>query len=127
MSVEEATFRAFATKARRDRLLALLGNRKKLRAKLPHQRWLDDRFAQQIPPHQQTPDAIAERLHALGAPRTCWAISEDPDIDGREWDLREVLHRIVGVGNATLLSCKPGTLGYFEDEEPGERYVLQRD
>jgi len=30
------------------------------------------------------------------------------------------------MGNGTLLSCIPGRLGYFEGEDPGERYVLAR-
>jgi hypothetical protein len=40
--------------------------------------------------------------------------------------LRDAINQILGVGHGTLLSCVPGRLGYFEGEDPGERYILER-
>ena len=69
---------------------------------------------------------IAERLRDAGAPEKCWAMSSNPDIDGRAMQLDEALDETVGSTFGTLLICIPGHLAYFEGEEPGERYLLKR-
>jgi hypothetical protein len=67
---------------------------------------------------------ILELLRMKGAGPTCWVISEDSDLDAREMDLHEALKKTIGRGMGTILSCVPGKLAYFEDEE--DRYILQR-
>ena len=47
----------------------------------------------------------------------CWVISEDPEIDGWELDLREALEHVNGRQIGTILSCVPGKLAYFESED----------
>jgi hypothetical protein len=69
---------------------------------------------------------IRQLLEARGAPGTCHLFSEDPDLDGVTLPLSEALEAIVGRGVGTLVSCLPGRLGYYEGEEPGERYILER-
>jgi hypothetical protein len=59
-----------------------------------------------------------------GAPDTCYVISEDDDLDGKEMPLAEALKTIIGRGIGTFLSCVPGRLAYFEDEEC--RWILER-
>jgi hypothetical protein len=63
-------------------------------------------------------------LKSKGAGLTCWVISEDPDIDGREIDLRTALEKVSGRGIGTVLSCIPGKLAYFEGED--ETLLLTR-
>jgi len=63
-------------------------------------------------------------LKSKGAPDICYAISEDNELDGREIPLEEALKFIHGSGIGTLLSCLPGKLAYFEDED--ERWILER-
>jgi hypothetical protein len=53
-------------------------------------------------------------------------MSASSDLDGQETDLRPALKEIVGWYDGTFLSCLPGRLGYFEGEEPNERYILER-
>jgi len=67
---------------------------------------------------------IHELLVAKGAGPKCWVISEDSEMDGREFDLATALKETVGRGMGTLISCIPGKLGYFEDEE--DRFILER-
>lgn len=55
---------------------------------------------------------------------TCWVISEDPEMDERELDLREALEHVSGRQIGTILSCVPGKLAYFESED--ERLLLVR-
>jgi hypothetical protein len=65
-------------------------------------------------------------LRERGAQEMCHVLSENSALDARVLPLREALHTVVGRGMGTFLSCIPGQLGYFESEEPGERYVLER-
>jgi hypothetical protein len=60
------------------------------------------------------------------APSNCYVVSENPNIDTATMPLPDALARIGGSGMGTLVSCLPGQLGYFEGEESGERYVLER-
>ncbi len=126
---EDALIRAFVRADRQTRLLDLLGSpkgRRKLRAALAHFRDLEPRFARRVAPAQQRPPAIEALLRSKGAPEICHVIAEASDLDGREMPLAEALESIVGQGVGALVSCLPGRLGYFESEETGERYVLER-
>jgi len=127
MSPEEQTIRAFTLPQRRDRIVCLLGNPKRrddITRELAHFKWLDMRFAKKIAPNQQTPSAIAALLRSKGAGLTCTVISESSKMDGRELGLDEALREVVGYGMGTILSCIPGKLAYFEDED--ERLLLER-
>jgi hypothetical protein len=121
MNPEEATIRAFIQKSKQERCIQFLANpkrRHKFTSELAHFKWLDDRFAHPIPPPSaHTAQEIASLLRGKGAGRTVHVISEDSDIDGRELDLDEALRHIWGRQIGTILSCIPGKLGYFEDEE----------
>jgi hypothetical protein len=59
-----------------------------------------------------------------GAPETCYALSEDSELDGKEIPLSEALKEVVGCGMGTFLSCLAGRLAYFEDEDG--RWILER-
>jgi hypothetical protein len=54
-------------------------------------------------------------------------LSEDSDLDGRDIALDEVLNTVVDGAShhATFISCVPGRLAYFHDEEPESRYFLK--
>ena len=51
-------------------------------------------------------------------------ISEQSSIDGHELALEEALSAVWGQGVGSVLSCVPGKLAYFENEE-GQR-LLER-
>jgi hypothetical protein len=51
-------------------------------------------------------------------------MSEDSDLDGKELPLLEALKKVVGYQMGTFLSCVPGKLAYFEDED--DRWILVR-
>jgi hypothetical protein len=98
--------------------------RRKLLAQLPHFKHWNPLYCVQILPSHQHPNEILELLTMKGAGPTCWVISEDSDLDAREMGLRDALKETIGQGMGTILSCVPGKLAYFEDEE--DRYILQR-
>ena len=127
MNHEEALVRAFILPTRRERYSEFLKtpkNRKKFRAELAHFNALDPRYVVNILPRDQTPASILKILAAKGAGSKCWVISDDSDLDWRELDLGETLEEIIGRSFGTFLSCVPGKLAYFENEDG--RWILER-
>jgi hypothetical protein len=124
---EEAVIKAFIVKPKHRRMISLLANPKRrgtVLSKMYHFRDLDSRWAHRFEPRLQNPASIGELLRSKGAPAVCYAVSTNSEIDGRFTDLNNALMAIVGYGHGTLLSCIPGKLGYFEDEE--KRFILER-
>lgn len=72
---------------------------------------------------------FAPAIHALlvqrGAPPTCHVVAEHTEIDDRQLPLAETLEYVHGYAPAILI-CVPGRLAYYEPEEPGLRFILQR-
>ena len=126
---EEQFARCFIVPQKRDRYLALLES-KRGRAKLlngfNHCRDLDPRFAKEIPSGQQSGDSIEALLRRRGAPDTCYVMSDNRAIDGKEMSLPDALLETVGMDAGTLISCVPGKLAYFELEAFDGRYILER-
>jgi len=102
--------------------------RNKLRSQLPHFSHIDGRFTTLVPPHEQNASALYARLRARGAGERCYLLSEAAELDGRELPLDEALTEVVDKAQhlATFISCEPGRLAYFHDEEPESRYLLER-
>jgi len=93
-------------------------------AELSHFKALNPKFMVAIHSNQVNPFAITKLLRAKGAGATCYVMSENSDLDGREMDLETALNETVGAQMGTLISCIPGRLGYFEDEDG--RCILER-
>ena len=126
MNHEEAVVRAFILPQRRDRYLGFLSNqkgRKKFTSELAHFEALDPRCFVSIPPHQANPSSVAKLLTSMGAGLKCWVISENSELDTQEMALEAALNQTIGRGMGTIISCVPGKLAYFEDEDV--RYILQ--
>jgi hypothetical protein len=118
---------SFIIPARQSRFLELLGKPKRrddITSALAHFKHLDMRYAVAIPSHQQHAPDILRILKSKGAPDTCYAVSEDGELDGKEIVLQDALKSVVGYGMGTFLSCVPGKVAYFEDEE--DRWILER-
>jgi hypothetical protein len=130
MNVHEEMFaRSFITPDKKDRYLSLLGSRKgrkKIVDGLNHHTHLDGRYAHLLPSSQQNLSTIEGLLKQKGAPEICYIMSSDPDIDGKEMPLHEALIIVVASNIGTVVSCIAGRLGYFEFEDLGERYILER-
>ena len=128
-SHEEQFARSFIVPKKRDRYLTLLESKKGRAALLEgfnHCPDLDPRYATLIPSNQQSATSIESLLRQKGAPDTCYVISDNRGIDGREMSLSDALAESVGWNIGTFISCVPGKLGYFELEDLGERYILER-
>jgi len=118
---------SFILPARQSRYLELLEKprrRKDITHSLAHFKHLDPRYIVPIAPREQHVLEILRLLKTKGAPEICYALSEDDDLDGKEFVLADALKEIVGRGIGTFLSCIPGKLAYFEDEDC--RWILER-
>jgi hypothetical protein len=124
---ETALVSSFIIPERQNRYLELLEKakrRKGITRSLAHFKHLDIRYAVPIAPREQHVPDILRLLRTKGAPENCYALSEDEELDGKEVSLAEALKRVVGAGMGTFLSCIPGKLAYFEDEDC--RWILER-
>jgi len=127
MDHEEAVIRAFILPSKRERYLEFLASpkgRAKFIAQLAHFKHLNPKFAFSIPGSQTNPASLHKLLTTEGAGPKCWVISENRDLDGREMDLEAALKETIGYRMGTFISCLPGKLAYFEDEN--SRFILQR-
>jgi hypothetical protein len=124
---DEELVTAFIIPSKRERYLEFLKSSKKRAkfiAELAHFKHLNSKFAFSVPGNQQNPASLHKLLTAKGAASKCWVISENRDLDGQEMDLESALKETIGYGMGTFISCVPGMLAYFEDED--QRFILQR-
>jgi hypothetical protein len=127
MNHEESVITAFFLPNRRERYLEMVRDpkkRRKLINELSHLNKLNPQFIVPITPNQHHVPQLMRVLRSKGAPAKCWVISEDRNLDPREIDLQEALKEVVGRQMGTILSCIPGKLAYFEDED--RRCLLER-
>jgi hypothetical protein len=127
MNHEEALIEAFIIPVRQERYLEFLKSpkrRAKFIAELAHFKHLNLKFVVDIPSNQQNPVGLLKLLDGKGAGSKCRVISENPELDGREMNLDLALKETIGYQMGTFISCVPGKLAYFEDEDG--RCILQR-
>lgn len=77
-------------------------------------------------PKDWSQDQLVQELTRLGAPADCRVYSRDPDMCGLELPLTKAVKITFGGCQNSMVSCVPGTLAYFESEEKGRRYIMQR-
>jgi hypothetical protein len=125
---EQAMVKAFIVTRKQQRWLDFLAKSKRrqdvLRT-LPHLKDLDEQFLLRVPAPQSTA-VILEMLQQRGAPEQCYVVSQSAALDARTLPLEQALGSIIGMSPGTLISCIPGRLGYFEGEDRGERFILER-
>lgn len=122
---EKKLIEIFIIKKKRNRYLQFLEslkNRKKFIKELAHFKDFDARNVTSIPENQQNENDIENRLNALGAKKECYIISEDNKIDATQMQLKSAIHKVLGKGMGTIISCIPGKLAYYEGED--ERLIL---
>jgi hypothetical protein len=121
----EAGLALFLEPSSRDRFrhaLTSVRARSKFRAKLAHFAHLDKRFATRV----SDKSLVAAGLHELGAPRVCYVMSEDSELDGRFMPVEDAIRLTVEAQAGSLISCLPGLLGSFVGEEPKAAWILRR-
>lgn len=128
MNEHESGFLQFIAEPGRRRMQTLLGlgpkRRSDVRALLDHAIVLDDHLATRLEGKGTSAVQVEALLLGHGAPRTCYVISSDKKLDGREMLLRDALTDVVSSGFGAFVSCIPGRLGYFEYEDVRSAYLL---
>ncbi|WP_409291325.1 hypothetical protein [Peribacillus sp. SCS-37] len=131
---EKVIVKAFFTKRLQDRVIFELSSAKKRKDALSrlchsYRETLREEYLFSIPKPNSDPQVIEKLLKQNGAGDTCYVISWDEEIDGRELNLAPALERAVGMGMPSLISCIPGQLAFFEAEQevlPSPRFLLKR-
>jgi len=124
---EHQLVRCFFLPDRQYRYLELLADPKRrpeVLKEFAHFKDLDPQWAAALPANCNRPITVLKLLQSKGAPARCYVTSESRHLDGKEMDLLEALKSVVGCGIGTFLSCLPGKLAYFEDED--SCYLLSR-
>ena len=117
----------FLVPSKRERYAEFLfrpKGRQKFIGELAHFKSLDPKCIVLIPPSEHKPTTVARILESRGAPTMSRVVSEDSDLDAREMELVRALKETIGRGMGTFISCIPGKLAFFEDEDG--RYILLR-
>ena len=123
--------RSFVLPSRQRRYFALLekkGRRDEFVAKLDHytDHDIDDAYASYVFGDKSFKESVLKVLLGRGAPHLCYIFSTDSKIDGRTMYLDAALDNVIGCGAATVVSCIPGKLAYFEGHEANDRFILER-
>lgn len=127
MRNEHLLIAAFVKRSKRDRYREIHSNprlRHKFINQLAHFTDFDLKYRVPIPSNKLFVGNIALELQRRHSPGIVFAISEDPELDQKEFPLVDALKRIVGRGMGTVLSCIPGRLVFVETED--ERFILER-
>lgn len=120
-------FLAEPTKRRMATLLELGGKRRRdVQALLDHSVRLHPLSCKHLAGSDAEAGAVAATLRKLGAPPTCFVVSADSDLDGRELPLGDALNAIIAKGNGAFVSCIPGRLGFYEYEDMKSSFLLSR-
>ncbi len=124
---EEAFVKGFVDPGRRERFLEALANPKKREVfndqlHHPKQNFISAEYRVSIAPAQHFTRFPVPRLRKFGAPEECWVFGNS--IDGRQMKLEDALDAVVGQRSGTIVSCVPGRLAFFENED--ERVILHR-
>ena len=91
--------------------------------RLNHCRDLDARFARALPSNAH----VYELLVSRNAPQTCYVVSDNKQIDGREMELSDAIEQTKLGGWGTLIGCIPSRLAYYYDECGERQMILERD
>lgn len=119
--VQERVLHELFTPKKRDMALQRLDHR--------YLSMLKNDYLIEITPPNSWPDDTYDLLKQHGAPDTCCCLSENELISGKTLPLREALEHAIGFGFASIISCIPGELAYFEAEQsfgPPPRYLLKK-
>jgi hypothetical protein len=131
---EESFITAFISTEKQDRYRFLLGhNNPKRRTecldRLNHCRDLNEKFVTWLPrdPRSMTRNAeIAVMLREKGSPDLVYVLACSGPADGQTIPLLEAMDQTTAVGWGTIISCVPGKLAYYFDEEGERRAILER-
>ena len=126
--IEELIVKSFFIKQKRERGIYEFSSSKKRRSfiwKLSKDIMIDTKI-HKVSNRLTAYIDIEEILLNMGAPKDCYVMSIDNEIDGQVLSLNLALSKTIGFGPA-FISCVHGKLAYLECEQsfgPPERFIL---
>lgn len=131
---EQKLISAFIAKEMQDRYRFLLGSRDPKRRdecldRLNHCRDLNEKYVTWLPrdPRSTTRQVEIEALlRAKGCPTLVYVLACSCAADGKTMTLHEAMEATMHAGWGTIISCVPGELAYYCDEEGERRAILER-
>jgi len=129
MTEEQAFVRSFILPEKQSRYLEFLEQPRRRRTillKLASTQDFVPALASKIPANEQNLESIYRLLCAQGASAQCHVISAWEHLDKRDMLLSEALESAFGLGLGTALICRGASLAYYESDEIGGRWVLER-
>lgn len=132
---EETLIAAFISKEKQDRYRFLLGSKDPNRRiecleRLNHCRDLNEKYVTWLPrePRSTTRDTeIAVLLREKGSPELVYVLACSCPVDGQIMPLLAAMDQTTAAGWGTIISCIPGKLAYYFDEEGERRAILERN
>ena len=122
--------RAFIPSDRRERAIFLLADskrRRKFTDKLAHFDGFERKYVTPVTPSvARSATEMTSLLRTKGAGEGCWIISERGFLDRRKMQLDDALSEVWGGSFGTIVSCVPGKLAFFRNEEMKSELLLQR-
>jgi hypothetical protein len=119
-SEEQAFIRAFIVPEKRERYSVLLASKKrrnKALESLYHTLEVIPELSTPVHNRDRDVETIENLLRQKGSGDTCYLISCESDIDGREMPLRQALEQVLaGYCIPSVLCCIPGRLAYYQGE-----------
>ena len=133
-ALERAAIETFASDAAKERMLFLVGRRKRrpdLLGIIHTSKFLAQSALVKLPAECVVHDrdvgmrALLALLNKLGAGKTWYAISALSNLDGQSVPLTDALDGCFVNTVETLLFDPVGRIGYFEGGHPNDRYILR--
>lgn len=121
---EEKTVSVFIVKEKRQRFRYLMDNAKIRTSELGrliHARALDPRYTTWL----SRKEDIVKVLRQEGCPENVYIISMDKQIDQKTLSLTEAIKQVFDSNWGTIVSCIPGKLAYFHEEDGELRALLK--
>lgn len=131
---EETFIAAFISKEKQDRYRFLLGSsdpnrRSECLDRLNHCHDFNEKYVTWLPrdPRSTTRNAeIATLLREKGSPKRVYVLACACPADGQMLPLLDAMDQTTASGWGTIISCIPGQLVYYFDEEGERRAILER-
>lgn len=131
---EEKFIKSFITKEKQGRYRFLLSSKELKRRiecldRLNHCGDFNEKRIMWLPrdPRSNTRNAeIADILRQNGSPEIVYVLSCSCPADGKMMPLIQAMNETTASGWGTIISCIPGKLAYYYDEEGERRAILQR-
>ncbi len=134
MNIHEEQFvRNFIVQRKRERYLELLAKEKtryRITSNFDHCDDLEEKFKTQVSPNLQNAEAVYQILKEKNSPDTCYILSYDDEIDGKEMNLKKALELIFDtpfIHTGIFISCVPGKLVFYSSEEISGRFILEKN